>query len=327
MTALAQPGNPRPRLFRLPARRGRREPDGLQQRRGRGGREATGGAVTAAGASRPAEPRERQLGRPALGRFRCSASTSASPRSSPRTTRKPCWPTTPPARVCSRRTPTTWWSTCPRRTRPGLRSLQAVDRLGPLLDEVRRVADDAALGPVPAVREDRPRPGGRRRHRRRRDGARPGDRGTDRHQHHDLARRPAHAGCRGGGGGAGGLSGPVLRRRSLEVLRLLRHHDREITIISVGGVTDERDVRPASPGRGDARAGLHRLRLRRPAVAEPGRPRADRMTASEDGHAPVHVTAELLAAKTVGAYHHLSLVGPRRRRAVAPRQLPGGVRR
>ena len=42
--------------------------------------------------------------------------------------------------------------------------------------------------------------------------------------------------------GAGGLSGPVLRRRSLEVLRLLRHHDREITIISVGGVTDERDV-------------------------------------------------------------------------------------
>src|SRR3954451_5769347 len=32
---------------------------------------------------------------------------------------------------------------------PGLRSLQAVDRLAPLVDEVRRVADDAANRPVP----------------------------------------------------------------------------------------------------------------------------------------------------------------------------------
>jgi dihydroorotate dehydrogenase len=43
--------------------------------------------------------------------------------------------------------------------------------------------------------------------------------------------------------GAGGLSGPVLRRRSVEVLRLLRSRDREITIISVGGVSGSHDVR------------------------------------------------------------------------------------
>jgi dihydroorotate dehydrogenase len=43
--------------------------------------------------------------------------------------------------------------------------------------------------------------------------------------------------------GAGGLSGPVLRRRSLEVLRLLRSHDPAVTVISVGGVTSGHDVR------------------------------------------------------------------------------------
>ena len=36
--------------------------------------------------------------------------------------------------------------------------------------------------------------------------------------------------------GAGGLSGPVLRRRSLEVLRLLRSQNPTITVISVGGI-------------------------------------------------------------------------------------------
>ena len=40
VTAQAQPGNPQPRMFRLPADRARGEPDGLQQR-GRGGRGGT----------------------------------------------------------------------------------------------------------------------------------------------------------------------------------------------------------------------------------------------------------------------------------------------
>ncbi len=41
------------------------------------------------------------------------------------------------------------------------------------------------------------------------------------------------------------------------------------------------------------------------------------MTGSENG--PVHVTAELLAAKAVGAFHHLSLVAP----GVGERSRPG----
>jgi dihydroorotate dehydrogenase electron transfer subunit len=38
------------------------------------------------------------------------------------------------------------------------------------------------------------------------------------------------------------------------------------------------------------------------------------------GHGPVHVTAELLATKAVGAFHHLSLVAP----GVGERSRPGG---
>ncbi len=43
--------------------------------------------------------------------------------------------------------------------------------------------------------------------------------------------------------GPGGLSGPVLRKRSLEVLRILRAHDREIALVSVGGITGVDDAR------------------------------------------------------------------------------------
>ncbi len=45
------------------------------------------------------------------------------------------------------------------------------------------------------------------------------------------------------------------------------------------------------------------------------------MTGSADGpdHGPLHVTAEVIATKTVGAYHHLSLVAP----GVGERSRPG----
>ena len=66
--------------------------------------------------------------------------------------------------------------------------------------------------------------------------------------------------------GAGGLSGPVLRRRSVEVLRLLRAQDPRITLISVGGVTSAQDLatggapvrtscRPTPPSSTAARSG------------------------------------------------------------------------
>jgi dihydroorotate dehydrogenase len=125
---------------------------------------------------------------------------------------------------------------------PGLRNLQAVDRLAPLLDEVRRVADDAAGRIVPLcvkiapdlADEDVVAIGELAR-----------DRGleglvaTNTTTSREGLRSPAAEieAC-----GAGGLSGPVLRRRSMEVLRLLRRRDPDIAIISVGGVSTARDV-------------------------------------------------------------------------------------
>jgi dihydroorotate dehydrogenase len=125
---------------------------------------------------------------------------------------------------------------------PGLRSLQAVDRLGPLLDEVRRVADDAALRAVPlcvkiapdladedvvAVAELA------------RDRGIEGLIATNTTISRDGLRTPA---TEVEAVGAGGLSGPVLRRRSVEVLRLVRSCDPRITVISVGGVSSGRDA-------------------------------------------------------------------------------------
>ena len=192
VTAQAQPGNDRPRLFRLPRQRRDHQPDGLQQRR-------------RPGAGRPAGRRRGRPGQPA-GRHPARASRSARPRSSrwprrPRTTSARCasWP----------RTPTTSRSTCPARTRPGLRSLQDADTLGELIKtlvaEAWRLADAGPAGADPG--QARPRPD--------RLGARAGPGGVhgrrrggpDRDQHHaepGRARarptrpaRPRPAGCPG----------------------------------------------------------------------------------------------------------------------------------
>ena len=67
ITRVAQPGNPRPRLFRLLQDRGAHQPHGLQQRR-RGGR---GGATQAdATIARPAWPQPGQVEGHAAGRRR-----------------------------------------------------------------------------------------------------------------------------------------------------------------------------------------------------------------------------------------------------------------
>jgi dihydroorotate dehydrogenase len=126
---------------------------------------------------------------------------------------------------------------------PGLRSLQAVDRLAPLLDGVRRVADEAAGRHVPLCVKIAP------------------DLADD-----DVVAVAELARSHGLEGiiatnttisreglrtdpaevealGSGGLSGPVLRKRSVEVLRILRAHDSRIAIISVGGITTADDAR------------------------------------------------------------------------------------
>jgi dihydroorotate dehydrogenase len=125
---------------------------------------------------------------------------------------------------------------------PGLRSLQAVDRLGPLLDEVRRVADEAALRPIPlcvkiapdladedvvAVAELA------------RDRGLEGLIATNTTIARDGLRTPADE---VEALGSGGLSGPVLRKRSMEVLRLLRAQDARIAIVSVGGLSSAEDA-------------------------------------------------------------------------------------
>jgi dihydroorotate dehydrogenase len=43
--------------------------------------------------------------------------------------------------------------------------------------------------------------------------------------------------------GPGGLSGPVLRQRSLDVLKILRAQDPAIALVSVGGVSTAQDAR------------------------------------------------------------------------------------
>jgi len=126
---------------------------------------------------------------------------------------------------------------------PGLRSLQAVDRLAPLLDEVRRVAEDAIGRPVPlcvkiapdladddvvAVAEMARSQG--------LDGIIATNTTTSRQ---GLRTDPARVEKIG----AGGLSGPVLRKRSLEVLTILRAHDSRIALVSVGGITSVDDAR------------------------------------------------------------------------------------
>jgi dihydroorotate dehydrogenase len=126
---------------------------------------------------------------------------------------------------------------------PGLRTLQAVERLAPLLDEVRRVADDAAGRPVPLCVKIAPDLADE-------DVVAVGELARDRGlegliasnttvSRAGLATPPEQVAALG----AGGVSGPVLRRRSVEVLRLLRAREPGLTVISTGGVSSSHDVR------------------------------------------------------------------------------------
>jgi dihydroorotate dehydrogenase len=125
---------------------------------------------------------------------------------------------------------------------PGLRSLQAVDRLAPLVDEVRRVADDAANRPIPLCVKIAPDLADE-------DVVAVAELARDRGLEGPIATNTtiSRAGLRTPAAeveslGEGGLSGPVLRQRSIEVLRLLRSRDRDLTLISVGGVSSAHDL-------------------------------------------------------------------------------------
>ncbi|MDO5617708.1 quinone-dependent dihydroorotate dehydrogenase [Kocuria sp.] len=131
---------------------------------------------------------------------------------------------------------------------PGLRELQAVESLRPILTAVREVADQVAPRHLPLLVKIAP------------DLADEDIRAVG-----DLALECGLDGivatnttiARDGLGlqtppaeveacGAGGLSGAPLRKRSLEVIRLLRSHvGSGLTIIGVGGVTTAADARAA----------------------------------------------------------------------------------
>jgi dihydroorotate dehydrogenase len=126
---------------------------------------------------------------------------------------------------------------------PGLRSLQAVDRLAPLLEEVRRVAEVSAGRHVPLCVKIAP-------------DLTDGD-------VVDVARLAVGQGLDGiiatnttvsrdglvsdpaeiEAVGPGGLSGPVLRARGLEVLKILRAEAPHLALIGVGGISSAADAR------------------------------------------------------------------------------------
>ncbi len=126
---------------------------------------------------------------------------------------------------------------------PGLRDLQAVDRLRPLLEHVRRVADESTERRVPLLVKIAPdlsdddvlavadlaRAIGL-------DGIIATNTTVSRA---DLRTSPATIEATG----AGGLSGAPLTERSLEVLRLLRGRVRDgLTLVGVGGITTADDA-------------------------------------------------------------------------------------
>jgi dihydroorotate dehydrogenase len=218
ITALPQPGNPRPRMFRLPAD---------QALVNRMGFNNAGAQVAAARLARARDPGvvvgvnigKTKLAQDAAADYRASAAALA-----------------PHADylVINVSSPNT----------PGLRDLQAVEQLEPLIAAVREgVAETAAGRSVPLLVKIAP------------DLA---DEDVDAVA--DLARRTgldgivatnttiSRDGLRSGeeavaAAGAGGLSGAPLAGRSLAVLRRLRERlGDDLVIISVGGVQSARDV-------------------------------------------------------------------------------------
>jgi len=127
---------------------------------------------------------------------------------------------------------------------PGLRDLQAVGRLEPLLRAVRRRSDDVCDGHVPLLVKIAPDLADK-------DVLAVADLAVELRldgivatnttiARDGLVSSAAHVEA----AGAGGLSGPPLRERSTEVIRLLRERvGPELTLIGVGGITTPDDAR------------------------------------------------------------------------------------
>ena len=170
---------------------------------------------------------------------------------------------------------------------PGLRDLQAVDKLRPLLVAVRAACDLASpTAPRPAAGQDRARPRRRRHRRGRRPRARARARRHHRDQHHDRAHRPGDAGRRG----------RRARRR--------------------------RPVRRAAPGRARSTV-LRRLRARAGdrLDADRGRRHRDRRRRVGSGSAPARRWCRPTPASSTAA--RCGRAGSTRARRQGPRRAPG----
>ena len=127
---------------------------------------------------------------------------------------------------------------------PGLRNLQAVDRLAPLLEHVRKVADDARPDRLPLLVKIAPDLADD-------DVLAVAELATDQGLEGIIATNTTigRDGLRSAAGeveraGAGGLSGAPLRARATDVVRMLR--DRvgpDLTLIGVGGISTAEDAR------------------------------------------------------------------------------------
>ena len=275
VTAHAQPGNARPRLFRLPRQRGGGQPDGLQQRRRRRRWPARLAALPG------------PIGVPlgiSLGKSKVTPLEEAV---------DDYLAVVPGA---ARRTATTSRSTSPRRTRPGLRALQDRAHLDallaalvgekPVLVKIAPDLTDAAIAELLEVCLDR--------------GA-AGVIATNT----TLARDGLAPADRARGAETGGLSGRPLTARAREVVAFVhRETGGALPVIGVGGILDPDDAArmfdagaslvqlytgfiyrgpgagPRDGRRGDRRADLRRAGRRRRAsdrgVQRSGRSRAGR---------------------------------------------------
>ncbi len=222
VTAEPQPGNPRPRLFRLPADRA------ILNRMGFNNDGARAVAARLEGRRRPAD------GGPVVG-VNIGRTRAAPDAEAVADYRRSAWLLAPHADylVVNVSSPNT----------PGLRDLQAVDRLRPLLAAVREEAGQAAGRRVPLLVKIAPDLSD--------DDVRAvadlaleqgldGLVATNTTVSRDGLVSPA---AQVDAAGAGGLSGPVLRERATAVMRLLRERvGPDLVLVGVGGIATVADA-------------------------------------------------------------------------------------
>jgi dihydroorotate dehydrogenase len=219
VTPVPQPGNPKPRLFRLPADRA------LVNRLG-----FNSGGVDAVRSSLAARPPEGAVLGVNVGKNKATSEDRAAEDYAAAARALGPLASYVAVNVSSPNT-------------PGLRDLQAVEQLRPLLQAVRAATDRPVLvkiAPTCPTRTSTRSPT-----------SRSSSAGRDhRDEHDDRPRRARDASGEVEAVGAGGLSGAPLRARSLAVLRRLRARTGDrLVLVAAGGIADADEAWAAHPRR------------------------------------------------------------------------------